>query len=122
MGTMYVLHLNLRGNASCFDRDMHAAPAGETFTIKITNSAWTLSAQPVSATLLISPSGNPSRAPVPGRPGFGTCITSKAAFESPTVTAPDTQTATVQPLGPGDYVLQLSEGWCHEGAALVVRP
>ncbi len=120
--TMHVLHVNLRGNASCFDRDAYAAPAGETFAIEITNSAWTLSDQPLSATVLISPSSDPARAPVPGRPGFGTCITSKAVFVAPTVSAPHTRTFSVQPLSPGDYVLQLSEGWCHQDAALVVSP
>jgi hypothetical protein len=118
---MHVLHINLRGNASCFDRDTYTAPADEALTIKITNSAWTLSGQPVSATVLISPSSDPARTPVPGRPGMGTCITSKAAFVAPTITAPDTQMLTVQPLRPGNYVLQLSEGWCRQGAALVVR-
>ncbi len=92
---MHVLQVTLRGNASCFDRDTYVAPANEAFTIKITNSAWTLSGQPVSATMLISPSSDPARAPVPGRPGFGTCITIKADFVAPTVTAPDTQTAMV---------------------------
>lgn len=119
---MHVVQVNLRGNASCFDRDTYVAPAGKAFTIKITNSAWTLSGQPVSATVLISPSNDPARTPVPGRPGMGTCITSKAIFAAPTITAPDTQTFTVQRLPPGDYVLQLSEGWCRQGAALVVRP
>ena len=123
MRTMHVLHVTLRGNASCFDRDTYVAPADEAFTIKITNSAWTLSGQPMSATVLISPSSDPARAPVPGRPGFWTCITSKAVFVAPTVTAPDTEATTVQPLRSARYVLQLSEGWCHQGdAALVVRP
>ena len=122
MRTMHVLRVTLRGNASCFDRDTYVAPADEAFTIKITNSAWTLSGQPVSATVLISPSNDPARVPIPGRPGMGTCITSKAVFVAPTITAPDTHTAPVQPLRPGGYVLQLSEGWCHQDAALVVRP
>jgi hypothetical protein len=120
---MHVLHVILRGNASCFDRDSYVAPAGESFIIKITNSARTSSGQPLSATVLISPSSDPARAPVPGRPGFGTCITSKAVFVASTVAAPDTLTMTVQPLQPGDYVLQVSEGWCHRGdASLAVRP
>ena len=120
---MHVLHVTLCGNASCFDREIHVAPAEEAFAIKITNSAWTLSGQLMFATVLISPSSDPARAPVPGQPRFGTCITSKAVFVAPTITATDTLTATVQPLRPGDYVLQLNQGWCHEGAAaLVVRP
>ena len=119
---MQVLHVTLCGNSSCFDRDTYVAPAAEAFTIKITNSAWTLSGQPVSATVLISPSTNPARVPVPGRPGMGICITSKAVFVAPKITAPGTHTATVQPLRPGRYVVQLSEGWCGQSAALIVRP
>ena len=51
---------------------------------------------------------------------MGTCIRAKAVFAAPAITAPDTQTATVQPLMPGDYVLQLMEGWGHKGAAALV--
>jgi hypothetical protein len=56
-------------HASCFDRDTYVAPADVPFAIKITNSAWTMSGQPVPATVLISPSSEPARAPVPRRPG-----------------------------------------------------
>ncbi len=45
---------------------------------------------------------------------MGTVITAKAVFVAPTSTAPDTLRATVQALTPGDYVLQLSEGWGHK--------
>jgi len=108
---MHVLSITLRGNACCFDQAAYVAPAREAFTLKITNSAFTLSGRPLSATVLLSSSRDPARAPVPGRPGMETCITAKAIFVVPAVTAPDTETATVQPLAPGDYVLQVREGW-----------
>jgi hypothetical protein len=68
---MHVLDISLRGNAYRFDRADYVAPAGETFTIKITNSAFTLSGQPLPGSVLISPSNDPARALVPGRPGRG---------------------------------------------------
>ena len=121
--TMHVVPINLYSNAYCFDRGTYVAPGGEAFTIVITNSAFTMSGKPLRGTVLISRASEPARAPVPGRPGMGTCVLSKAIFIAPAVTAPGTQTASVPALEPGGYVLQLAEGWGHKGnAALIVRP
>jgi hypothetical protein len=120
---MHVVPVVLRGNAHCFDQYTYAAPSREPFAIKITNSAFTMSGEPLRGTVAISRASDPARAPVPGRPHMGTYIASKAIFIVPAVTAPGTETAVVQALEPGRYVLQLADGWGHQGnAVLAVGP
>jgi hypothetical protein len=123
MRAMHVVPISLRGNAHCFDQDTYVAPSGEAFAIEITNSAFTMSGKPLRGTVGISRASDPARAPVPGRPHMWTYAASKAIFIAPAVTAPDTQTVVVQALEPGRYVLQLVDGWGHEGnAVLAVGP
>ncbi len=120
---MHVLAIGLRGNAYCFDHDSYVAPASEAFTLKITNSAFTLKGQRLSGTVLISRSSDPVRSPVPGRPWMWAGDHRKAIFTAPVVTAGETLSAAVPPLEAGDYVLPLAGGWGHRGnAALTVRP
>jgi hypothetical protein len=120
---MHVVPISLRGNAHGFDRDTYVAPSGEAFAIEITNSAFTRSGEPLRGTVVISRASDPARAPVPGRPHMWTYTASKAIFIAPAVTAPDAQTAIVQALEPGKYVLQLVDGWGHQGdAVLAVGP
>ena len=103
-----------------FDRPRYRAPADEEFTLKITNLIVTTTGRPLQATVLISPSHHPAIQPVPGLPGFGTIISTRATFIAPTITAPETEVSTVGPLAAGTYGLQLQEYGFGSGATLVV--
>jgi hypothetical protein len=105
-----------------FAQGRYYAPAGQAFTLKITNSMFTLRDQkPLRATLLISPSHDPAIAPVPGRPGWSISSTERASFVAPPVTAPETGVFTVPPLAAGTYVMQLMEGGLESSTTLIVR-
>lgn len=104
-----------------FARSGYHAPAGEAFTLKITNSMSTVRGnKPIQATVVISPSHDPAIAAVPGRPGWFTGSTERAVFVAPPVTAPDTAVFTVPALAAGTYVMQLMEGGLGEDATLIV--
>jgi hypothetical protein len=81
------------------------APADVPFAIKITKLAWTISGQPVSATVLISPSSDPARAPVPRRPG-----------------RPTPRQGQCDPYGRTITCFNSARAGATKGAALVVRP
>ena len=59
-------------------------------------------------------------APVPGQPGMGTGIMSKAVFIGEPVLASEARTMTIPPLKAGTYVLQMREMPMTFLAALVV--
>lgn len=106
-----------------FAQDRYFAPAGEAFTLEITNSVFTLKdKKPLRATLVISPSHDPAIAPVPGRPGWFVGSTEHASFVSSPVTAPTTETFTVPALTAGTYIMQIMEGFgMKAGATLIVQ-
>ena len=105
-----------------FTQSRYDAPAGHPFTLKVTNSRFTLGDhQPVRATLLISPSHDPAIAPVPGRPGWSTGSTARASFVAPPLSAPETGVFTVAPLAAGTYVMQLMEDGLGSSATLIVQ-
>jgi hypothetical protein len=112
----------LQATHPSFTQSRYDAPAGQAFTLKITNSMFTLRDQkPVRATLLISPSHDPAVAPVPGRPGWSTSSTERACFVASPVTAPETGVFAVPPLAAGTYVMQLMEGGLEPSATLIVQ-
>jgi hypothetical protein len=114
--------VTLRAARPSFTQSRYDAPAGQAFTLKITNSMFTLKDhKPVRATLLISPSDDPAVAPVPGRPGWSTGSTERACFVASPVTAPETGVFTVPPLAAGTYVMQLMEGGLESSATLIVQ-
>jgi hypothetical protein len=105
-----------------FTESCYYAPAGQAFTLKLTNSIFTLrDKKPVRATLLISPSHDPAIAPVPGRPGWATSSTALASFVAPPVMAPDTGVFTVPALAAGSYVMQTMEGGLDSTVSLIVN-
>jgi hypothetical protein len=114
--------VTLRATGPYFDQGRYDAPAGQAFTLKITNSMFTLmDKKPLRATLLISPSHDPAIAPVPGRPGWSAGSTERASFVASPVTAPETGVFTVPPLVAGTYLMQLMEGGLESSATLIVR-
>jgi hypothetical protein len=116
-----IVSVTLQATPPYFAEGRYRAPAGEAFTLKITNSMFTLKDhKPLQATVIISPSRDPAIAPVPGRPGWFTGSTERAAFVAAPVTAPDTAVFTVPALTAGTYIMQMMEGGGREGATLIV--
>src|SRR5215813_12709619 len=116
---MHVIQMSVRPGPSRFDRDTYAAPADEGFTIELSNTAPAGSANPMSATLLLSPSSDPVITPVPGQPGMSLAIAGKAVFQAPAVPAATTKSVLVPGLPAGEYAVQLREGWgVHNNATL----
>jgi hypothetical protein len=105
-----------------FDQGRYHAPADEPFTLKITNSMFTLgSSKPLRAKLVISPNDDPAVAPVPGRPGWSTGSTERASFVAAPVTAPETAVFTVPALTEGTYAMQIMGFGLESAATLIVQ-
>jgi hypothetical protein len=118
---MQVVPVCIAASVPCFDQASYHAPANESFAIKITNSAFTLSGEPLRATVAISRSDNPARAPDPERPHIWYYSADRLIFRAPAVEAPTTNTVVVPALESGDYLLQLEPDWDHQSnAALMV--
>jgi hypothetical protein len=116
-----VVAVTFQNGRPLFNQSCYYAPAGEDFTLKITNTIFALyDKTPVRLTLLISDSDNPAVTPVPARPGFWEGIPSRAVFVAPDVLAPDTVTVTVPALSAGTYLLQVMYG-VREDTTLIVR-
>jgi hypothetical protein len=115
--------VTLQATRPYFAQDRYFAPADEAFTLKITNSVFTLKdRKPLRAVLVISPSHDPAIAPVPGRPGWFVGSTERASFVAEPVTAPETKAFTVPALTAGTYIMQIMEGFGLEsGATLIVQ-
>jgi hypothetical protein len=114
--------VTLQGASPYFAEDQYCAPAGEAFTLKITNSMFTLGdRKPVEVTVVISPADDPAIAPVPGRPGWFTGSTERASFLSAPVTAPHTGVFTVPALAAGTYLMQIMDFGPESSATLIVQ-
>jgi hypothetical protein len=119
---MHVIPLRIRSGAMCFDQDTYSAPANESFAFEITNSAFTLSGEAIRATVVISWSEDPARAPMPGRPWMWEYSADRVIVRALPVEAGETKTVPVPALEPGDYVVQVEQGWdTQSNAALIVR-
>jgi hypothetical protein len=105
-----------------FTQSCYYAPANQAFTIQFANTIYTTSGNsPTSLTLVISPSQNPYRVPVSGRPGWYISSSANASFIAPSVAAPNTGTFSVQALSAGTYDLQIDEMGLDGIATLVVQ-
>jgi len=119
---MHVIPIRITADVMCFDQADYHTQADESFALKITNSAFTRSGEPLRATVVISRSDNPARASDPERPHIWYYSADRLIFRAPPVEAPATNTVTVPALESGDYLLQLEPGWDYQSnAALVVR-
>ena len=107
--------------SSSFDRDCYYAPAGQRFTISLTNPVFTLDGHsPTYARLVVSPSRHPALRPTRQR-GLWVGSSATAVFTSKPVRAPATRVFTVRPLPAGTYDLQLLDGRPNVIATLVVH-
>ena len=116
------ISINVKSAGPYFTQSCYYAPANQAFTIQFGNTIYAASDNsPTSLTLVISPSQNPYRVPVSGRPGWFTSSSANASFIAPSVTAPNTGTFSVQALSAGTYSLQLDEMGLDGIATLVVQ-
>jgi hypothetical protein len=116
------ISMNVNNAGPYFTQSCYYAPANQAFTIQFANTIYTTSDNsPTSLTLVISPSQNPYRVPVSGRPGWYISSSANASFIAPSVTAPDTGTFSVQALSAGTYDLQIDEMGLDGIATLVVQ-
>lgn len=114
--------ISLNNTGPYFTQDCYYAPANQPFTIVFANTIFTLADNAAtSLTLVISPSQNPYRVPVAGRPGWSISSGANASFISPSVTAPKTGIFSVPALSAGTYDLQIDEMGLDAIATLVVQ-
>jgi hypothetical protein len=114
--------VTLQATSPYFAEGQYCAPADEAFTLKITNSMFTLKGRkPVQATVVISPADHPAIAPVSGRPGWFTGSTERASFVSAPVAAPTTGVFTVPALAAGTYLMQIMDFGPESSATLIVQ-
>lgn len=97
----------MRNLSNQFTHECYHAAAGRPFKLEVTNHVFALADHQLAPVqVIISLQSHPAFHPVPGHPGFIVGSTQGAAFVSPRVTSPRTETFTVPPLPAGSYAIQ----------------
>lgn len=106
-----------------FTQDCYYAPAGQAFTLTISNSVFdTGDKLPTQVRVIISPSQHPAMWEDPARPGMSYGSTENAVFVGTTVTAPDSKAFTVPALAAGTYLIQnMEEAGVEDTVTLIVQ-